>query len=443
MKKLGGATACFCLAVGLSAQPPSRTVRFGEPRRSSFQVDASRGGRPAAPAAAPLAVINTNLVNVRDGRVTPNATIVIRGGRIESIGSGAAPAGAQVLDLKGKYALPGLIDAHTHAADFAAFRRALESGVTTVRSAGVSNYADVGFDQLVKSGVVPGPDVVTAGYHVRPRIAEEAFFSDPSYADLMSGVTTIEKMRRAVQMNLAHGVAWIKILATERAGTAETDPRKQVYTEEEIRAIVQEAGTRNVPVQAHAHGDEGGMAAVKAGVRSIEHGTYLSDATLQLMKERGTYLDPTYTTVIDVMEAGGDYDVAALRIRGQHMLPRLRDLVVRAHKLGVRIVTGSDTGYGPGSLTRIGHEMTHFVEMGFTPLQALQSATVVNAEMLRLEKSIGVLETGYEADLIVVEQNPLQNIATTQDPLLVISNGRIGLDRLDFGRSSQRPASQP
>ena len=189
-----------------------------------------------------------------------------------------------------------------------------------------------------------------------------------------------------------------------------------------------------MPVQAHAHGDEGGMAAVKAGVRSIEHGTYLSDATLQLMKERGTYLDPTYTTVIDVMEPGGDYDVPALRIRGQHMLPRLRDLVVRAHKLGVKIVTGSDTGYGPNSLTRIGQEMTHFVAMGFTPLEALQSATVVNAEMLRLEKSIGVLEAGYEADLIAVEQNPLQNIATTQDPLLVISNGRIGLDRLNFAR---------
>lgn len=409
MTKLSGIAAILCIAVGLSAQPPT------------------------APG-APIAIVNANLVNVRDGRVTPNATIVIRGGKIESIGSGAAPAGARVVDLKGKYALPGLIDAHTHAADFASFRRALESGVTTVRSAGVSSYADVGFDKLVKSGAVAGPDVVTAGYHVRPRIAEEAFFSDPSYADLMSGVTTIEKMRRAVQMNLAHGVNWIKILATERAGTADTDPRKQVYTEEEIRAIVQEAGTRNVPVQAHAHGDEGGMAAVKAGVRSIEHGTYLSDATLQLMKERGTYLDPTYTTVIDVMEAGGDYDVPALRIRGQHMLPRLRDLVVRAHTLGVKIVTGSDTGYGPGSLTRIGHEMTHFVEMGFTPLQALQSATVVNAEMLRLEKSIGVLETGYDADLIAVEQNPLQNIATTQDPLLVISNGRIGLDRLNFGR---------
>ena len=108
----------------------------------------------------------------------------------------------------------------------------------------MSGYADVGFHELVKAGAVAGPDVVTAGYHVRPRIAEEAFLSDPSLRDLMSGVTTIAKLRRAVQMNLSHGVNWIKILATERAGTADTDPRKQVYTEEEIRAIVQEAATQ-------------------------------------------------------------------------------------------------------------------------------------------------------------------------------------------------------
>ena len=277
--------------------------------------------------------------------------------------------------MKGKYVLPGLIDAHTHAADFASFRRALETGVTTVRSAGVSNYADVGFHELVKSGAVAGPDVVAAGYHVRPRMAEEAFLSDPSYADLMSGVTTIEKLRRAVQMNLAHGVDWIKMLATERAGTADTDPRKQIYTEAEIRAIVEEAATKNVPVQAHAHGDEGAMAAVKAGVRSIEHGTYLSDATLRLMKERGTFLDPTYTTVIDSMEPGGDYDVPALRIRGQHMLPRLRDLVVaRAqarredrHRQRHRLRAEQPDAHRPGddALRRD----------GFHAAQALQSAT--------------------------------------------------------------------
>ena len=390
---------------------------------------------PAAPSSEPLALVNANVVNVRDGRVMSGATVVLRGGRIESVGTTRPPAGLRTLDLKGKYVLPGLIDAHTHAADFASFRRALESGVTTVRSAGVSNYADVGYKQLVKSGAMVGPDVVTAGYHVRPHLAEEAFLGDPSYADLMSGVTTIEKMRRAVQMNLAHGVDWIKILATERAGTADTDPRKQVYTEDEIRAIVQEAATKNVPVEAHAHGDEGAMAAVKAGVRSIEHGTYLSDATLQLMKERGTYLDPTYTTVIDLTDAGGDYDVPALRIRGEHMLPRLRDLVIRAHRMGVKIVAGTDTGYGPNSLTRVGQEVTHFAEMGFTPLEAIQSATIANAELLRLEKAIGSVEVGFEADLMAVEHNPLERIATVQDPLLVISNGRIGLDRLEFGRA--------
>ena len=109
-------------------------------------------------------------------------------------------------------------------------------------------------------------------------------------------------------------------------------------------------------------------------------------------------------------------------------------MVTRAHRMGVRIVAGGDTSYGPNSLTRIGQEVTHFVEMGFTPLAAIQSATTVSAEMLRLDKSIGVLETGYEADVIAVEKNPLEAILTVQDPLLVISNGRIALDRLTFGR---------
>ena len=393
--------------------------------------------RPAPPPVEPLAIVRANVINVRDGRVTTNATIVLRDGRIQSIGSGSAPAGVKVVDAAGKYVVPGLIDAHTHAADFAAFRRALESGVTTVRSAGVSHYVDVGFRDLVRRGVFAGPDVLTAGYHVRPQMAPEAFLDHPDYADLMAGVTTIERMRRAVQMNLSHGVDWIKILATERAGTADTDPRKQVYNGEEIGAIVAEAATRNIPVLAHAHGDEGAMAAVRAGVKSIEHGTYLSDATLQLMKLNGTYFDPTYTTVIDLTEAGGDYDVPALRIRGAHMLPRLRDTVQRAHKLGVKIVTGGDTSYGPNSLTRIGQEIVHFVEMGFTPLEAMQTATMVNAAMLGRETSIGVIEAGFEADLILLEKNPLDQVMTLQDPLLVISNGRIGLDRLNFGRGNQ------
>jgi imidazolonepropionase-like amidohydrolase len=312
-----------------------------------------------------------------------------------------------------------------------------------VRSAGVSSYVDVGMRELVKQGTVIGPDVLAAGYHVRPGLAEEAFFDTPSLADLMrGGVVSVEAMRRVVQANLSHGVDWIKVLATERAGTPDTDPRKQVYTEDELRAIVQEAATRNVPVEAHAHGAEGALAAVRAGVRSIEHGTYLTDEALQLMAKQGTFFDPTMEALKDVADVGGDYDNRDLQLRGQHMLPLLKDAIARAHKFGVKIVAGADTGYGPASVGRVSKEIANFVDAGLTPLAALRAATITNAEMMRLEKRIGQVASGFEADLVVVERNPLEHAATLQDPLLVINNGRVGLDRLNFGRTptSSSPA---
>jgi imidazolonepropionase-like amidohydrolase len=400
---------------------------------SLLALSVAGAARAAEP--EPLALVGANVVSVRDGKVTANATVVLRGGRIESVGTGPAPAGARVLELKGRYLLPGLVDAHTHVGSLAPAKLALESGVTTVRSSGAPSYADVGLRELARKGAIAGPDVLASGYHVRPRIAEDAFLGDPGLSDLMSGVDTADEIRRMVRANLSHGVDWIKVLATERAGTADTDPRKQVYTEAELRAAVEEAAQKGVPVQAHAHGEEGALAAVRAGVRSIEHGTYLSRATLELMKEKGTYLVPTYTTVVDLTEAGGDYDVPALRIRGAHMLPRLRQTVQTAHKIGVRIVTGADTGYGPNSLTRIAHEVAAFVELGMTPLEAVRCATSTAAEMLRLEKSIGAVEAGFEADLIAVEANPLENVRALQDPLLVVSNGRVAVERLGFAKA--------
>ncbi len=405
-------------------------------------------GRAAAgaqtPAATPeaIALINANVLNVADGTVQPNVTVSIRDGRIASIASGPPAAGVRVFDVRGRFVVPGLIDAHVHIANLRALRTALESGVTTARSSGVSSYVDVGMRDLVKHGAVAGPDLLASGYHVRPTIAEEAYFDTPALADLMrGGVVSIPAMRRVVQANLAHGVDWIKVLATERAGTPDTDPRKQVYTEDELRAIVQEAATKNVPVQAHAHGGEGALAAVKAGVRSIEHGTYLTDETLQLMVKQGTFFDPTMEALKDVADVGGDYDNRDLQLRGQHMLPRLKDAIARAHKLGVRIVAGSDTGYGPASVGRVSKEIASLIDGGLPPLAALQAATIVNAQMLRLEKQIGQAAPGFEADLVVVERNPLEQISTLQDPLLVISNGRVGLDRLNFGRAT--PTSSP
>ncbi|MFN2444807.1 MAG: amidohydrolase family protein [Vicinamibacterales bacterium] len=383
----------------------------------------------------PLTLINAVVLNVVDGTMTANRTVVLREGRIASTGTGAAPSGTRVIDLRGRYVVPGLIDAHTHIGTLRALRTALESGVTTVRSSGVSSYVDVGMRELVKQGTVAGPDVLAAGYHVRPSVAEEAFLDHPGLAGLMrAGMTSPDALRRMVQANISRGVDWIKVLATERAGTAETDPRKQVYTEAELKIVVDEAATKGLSVQAHAHGAEGALAAVKAGVRSIEHGTYLSDETLTLMKDRGTFFVPTYATVIDLVEPGGDYDNRDLHLRGTHMITRLEDTVKRAHQAGVKLVTGADTSYGPQSVTRISREVAELTRMGMSPLAALQAATTRAAELLHLDKQTGQVSTGFEADIVVVERNPLEHIGTLQDPLLVVSNGRVGLDRLNFGK---------
>ena len=384
-----------------------------------------------------LALTNANVLDVTKGTIQRGVTVLIRDGKIESIAPGPASPDRRyaLLDVRGRYIVPGLIDAHVHIANLRAMRTALESGVTTVRSSGVSSFVDVGMRDLVKAGALVGPDVLAAGYHVRPVIAEEAYFDSPALAELMfKRVTTTDAMRRVVQANLSRGVDWIKTLATERAGTPDTDPRKQVYTEAELRVIVEEAATTKVPVQAHAHGSEGALAAVKAGVRSIEHGTYLSDEALQLMAKQGTFFDPTMEAVKDVATPGGDYDNRDLQLRGQHMLPRLRDAIGRAHKLGVKIVAGSDTGYGPASVGRLAIEIANLVDGGVPRLAAIQAATITNAQMLRREKQIGQVVPGFEADLLVVERNPLDDVATLQDPLLIVSNGRVAVDRLSFGK---------
>ena len=395
--------------------------------------------RTGVPAQTPLALINASVVDVRTGEVARNVTVWMRGGAIESVGpsppgGGAAVAGMRVVDLRGRYVVPGLIDAHVHIGSLAQMRAALESGVTTVRSAGVSHYVDVGLRELVKKGFVAGPDMIAAGYHVRPGVAPELFVDFPELGDLISGVSTADALRRVVRANLSRGVDWIKTLATERAGTPDTDPRKQVYSQEELRILVVEAGSRNIPVMAHAHGAEGADAAVRAGVRSIEHGTYLTDDTLQLMAKQGTYFDPTADIVNDLAEPGGDYDHAGLKRRGEMMQPILKAAIGRAVKLGVKVVAGSDTGYGPNSVARVSREIGMLVEAGMTALQALQAATVTSAEMLHLDKRIGVVAAGFEADVMVVDANPLENVRTLLDPLVVISNGRLALDRLTFGK---------
>jgi imidazolonepropionase-like amidohydrolase len=332
--------------------------------------------------------------------------------------------------LKGRWLLPGWVDAHVHIADLSQARRALQSGVTTARSMGVSNFADVGIRELVKAGLNDVTDIVAAGYHVRPRVADEAFLNNPKLFDLMAGVKGPANVRRMVRNNLEHDVNVVKILATERAGTPDTDPRKRTFSLEEMAAAVDEAATKGIPVAAHAHGDEGAYDAVRAGVKSIEHGTWLSDRTLEEMKKRGTYLVPTIATVLDLIDPGGDYDDPALSVRGRAMLPRIRETAAKAYKMGIRVVAGTDTGYTAKGVRRMPDEILELKAIGMSTMEAIQAGTSSSAELLGVANRTGAIQAGLEADLIVIDRDSFASIEALHDVVMVINNGKVVLDRI-------------
>lgn len=381
-----------------------------------------------------LVLTHANIIDGMTDKVISDATITIVNGKIQSITSGMAtlPTGATVYDLKGKYVMPGLIDSHVHIRTLADAKRALLSGVTTARSMGAAHFEDVGMRELSKAGSIDAPEFLAAGYHVRHQPDEAFFMDNPGVAkDLIKGVRTIAEVRQMTQVMVDHKVDWIKVNATARAGTADTDPREPYYTEAQMRAIVEIGAKANIPVAAHAHGDEGARAAVLGGVKSIEHGTFLSDETLKLMVERGTYLVPTMAVVVDLTEPGGDYDNPGLTIRGRFMLPRMREMVKRANQMGVKIIAATDTGYGATGTLRLGHELEELTNAGLTPLQVIQSCTSLAAELLNL-KNTGKVAAGLDADLLIIERNPLESIVTIQDPMLIINNGKVVLNRLEW-----------
>ena len=379
---------------------------------------------------ASYALTNANLFNGLDDRIIENATVFVNGGRIERIATGdaAIPSGYEVIDCEDNYLMPGMFDVHTHINSLTQARRALESGVTTVRTAGVPAFQDVSLREMAKAGRIPGPDVVAAGVFVTSNLGD-SILADPRLKVLAGGVNTDEELRLLVNVNADRGVDVIKTRGTERAGLPETDPRRQVYTERQLRVIVDEAARHDIPVLVHAHGDEGARAAVLAGARSIEHGTYLSEETIRLMKERGTWLVPTYDTIVENLEERFHY---VLRLRAKHLLPNLERAIREAHRQGVKIATGADNYYDTVSINRISIEVEHFVRLGMTNFEALQSATVVSAELLQIEDQTGRIEKGFEADMILLPANPLEDIAALQDVLLVMSNGQLALKRIPF-----------
>jgi imidazolonepropionase-like amidohydrolase len=385
---------------------------------------------PASAQEPDLALVGGSVLDVREGTMS-RANVLVGDGRILSVGPETPPDGIETLDVSGKFVLPGFIDAHTHANQLSQVRRALESGATTLRSASVGSYRDVAIGRMVAAGHLAGPDYLGAGVFVTPRIGEARLASESLYG-ISDDIRSDGELRMLVRVNAENGVRAVKTRATERAGLPDTDPRKQVFSEAQLRAIVEEAAALGIPVLCHAHGDEGARAAVLAGVASIEHGTFLTRETLQLMAERGTALVPTYTTLVDLDEPGGDYDHPVLTLRADFMVPRMEQTMRMAQELGVRLITGSDTSYGPESVSRIGVEVANFVKVGLSPIEAIRGATLYSAELLGIAEETGVIEPGKEADLIVVVEDPLENIAAIQDVVAVVSNGRLAVNRLPF-----------
>ena len=378
-----------------------------------------------------IAIINANVIDGIGNQPILNATVMIKDGKISGIAanSRSVPAGASVIDLKGYWLLPGFVDAHTHIADMRSARAALVSGVTTARNLGIPYFVDKGIGELNRRGVTDVPELLCAGYHVRVRPVEEFFISFPQLQDLMGGVRGETAVRRVVRAQIDRGVDVIKINATERAGLPDTDPRQRTFTDEEIAAIVDEARKSSIYVASHAHGDEGAFASVQAGVRSIEHGTYLSDKTLALMKERGTFFVPTISTMAEMIEPRND---VILQIRGKHMAPRVRETTAKAIKMGVKILAGTDTEYDRTSNFRLANEIQELINCGMAPMEAIKAATSYSAECAGIQNRTGAIKIGLEADLIAIERDPLTDVRSLQDVLLVINNGKVALNRLKW-----------
>lgn len=393
-------------------------------------------------AAAPLPaddllLLNATLLDGSGSAARPGMAILVRDGRIVRLAPTAelADLPGPRIDLDGRFVTPGFIDAHAHIASPMAAERALRSGVTTVRVLGDAYLRGMGTRDLIRGGHVSGPEMLVAGAIVRPVLGEPVINAFPQFGrylhEPLHGAENVSEVVRAL---LERGADVIKVGASERAGLATTDPRRTELDEDEIRAAVYEAQRAGKFVAAHAHAAAGVHAAVLAGVRSIEHGTYTRDDTLQAMLDRGTYFVPTLAVMSPLAEvAGQSADAIDLNIRTWHMQTALQSAVRKAHAMGIPIVTATDGTYAEGDETahlRVQHEMEQLMALDFTVLEAIAAATSTAARLLGIDDRTGVLAEGFEADLLVFDRDPQADPRTLHEPLLVLRDGTVALDRL-------------
>lgn len=385
-----------------------------------------------------LDIVNATVIDGTGVAPRQRSHVRIRAGRIVAVATGTLPesVGIRRLDLGGRTLLPGLIDAHAHIATPDAARRALESGVTTARVLGDTLLQALGTRDLIRAGHVPGPDLIVSSSIIRPSPGMAFYQAYPQFGRFASGqLRGADVIAEVVRAQVARGVDVIKVGASERAGLASTDPRRSELTEEEIRAAVAAARAAGRHVAAHAHGTPGVRAAVRAGVRSIEHGTYVDDDTLAEMQRRQTFFVPTLAVMSPLGDPRGNSAAdVALQVRTYHMMGPLRAAVRKARAMGIAIAAATDGSYADDDDTgriRVAHDMELLVQHGgFTPLEALTAATATGARVLDVAARTGTIAPGLEADLVVFDRNPLDDMTVLFEPLVVISNGKVVVDRM-------------
>jgi imidazolonepropionase-like amidohydrolase len=408
----------------------------------------------AEPAAKPIVLRAARLFDGKGETSVKNAVIVVEGNTIKAVGGGlAVPAGAEVIDLGDATLLPGFIDAHTHlsgestdnwyqgavdsfrrtipektlrASEYA--RRTLLAGFTTVRDVGAGDFIDVGLRNAIAAGVVPGPRMLVAtnslgarGGHCDQTGFPYLLFGRES--GLPEGVAAgADGFRDAVRFSLKYGADVIKVCATGGVLSLTDEVDTPQLTQAEMDALVDEAHRLRKKTAAHAHGAEGAKVAIRAGIDSIEHGSFLDEAGLRLMKERGTFLVPTAMAVEYTGRRPRNYppEIAA---KAKAAADAHAQALRQAIRLDVKIAFGTDSGVSPHG--RNAEEFALLVNHGMSPAAALRAAMASGAELLGLEKRLGTLEAGKEADIVAVAGDPLADVRATEKVVFVMKGGKV------------------